>query len=49
MEDGVGRAEYTLESGDALQFDGEVSHGPRRLLSLPTEFLSIKAFGGAQT
>ncbi|MDQ3576312.1 MAG: XRE family transcriptional regulator [Actinomycetota bacterium] len=46
---GVGGAEYTLEEGDALQFDGEVSHGPRRLLSLPTQFLSIKAFGGVQS
>jgi len=49
MEYFVGGAEYTLEAGDALQFDGEVSHGPRRLLSLPTQFLSIKAFGGAQS
>jgi len=46
MEYAVGRAEYSLEAGDALQFDGEVPHGPRRLLSLPTQFLSIKAFGG---
>ncbi len=43
---GVGGAEYLLEVGDALQFDGEVSHGPLRLLLLPTQFLSIKAFGG---
>lgn len=43
---GVGGAEYPLEAGDALQFDGEVSHGPLRLLLLPTQFLSIKAFGG---
>ncbi len=49
MEYGVGSAEYTLEQGDALQFDGEVSHGPRRVLSLPTQFLSIKAFGGQQS
>jgi len=49
LEYGVGGASYTLEAGDALQFDGEVSHGPRRLLSLPTQFLSIKAFGGAQS
>lgn len=46
---GVGGAEYTLEAGDALQFDGEVSHGPRRLLMLPTQFLSIKAFGTPQS
>jgi transcriptional regulator with XRE-family HTH domain len=45
---GVGGSEYTLEAGDTLQFNGEVSHGPRRLVSLPTRFLSIKAFGGTQ-
>jgi len=45
---GVGGSEYTLQAGDTLQFDGEVSHGPRRLVSLPTQFLSIKAFGGTQ-
>lgn len=49
MEYGVGGAEYLLKAGDALQFDGEVSHGPRRLLALPTRFLSIKAFGTAQS
>lgn len=49
MDYAVGGAEYTLETGDALQFDGEVPHGPRRLLSLPTQFLSIKAFGGAKS
>lgn len=49
MEYAVGRAEYSLEAGDALQFDGEVPHGPRRLLSLPTQFLSIKAFGGVSS
>lgn len=43
----VGSAEYTLEAGDALQFDGDVPHGPRRLIALPTQFLSIKAYGTA--
>lgn len=47
MDYAVGGAEYTLEAGDALQFDGEVSHGPRRLIALPTQFLSIKAYGNA--
>lgn len=49
MEYAVGGADYTLEAGDALQFDGQVSHGPRRLLSLPTQFLSIKAYGATQS
>lgn len=45
---GVGGSEYSMDAGDTLQFDGEVAHGPRRLVSLPTQFLSIKAFGGTQ-
>jgi len=45
MEYSVGSATYVLEPGDALQFDGEVSHGPHQLLALPAQFLSIKAFG----
>lgn len=45
MEYGLGATTYVLEPGDALQFDGEVTHGPRRLVSLPVQFLSIKAYG----
>jgi len=45
MEYGVGAAGYTLEPGDALQFDGEVAHGPRRLGTMPVQFLSVKAYG----
>jgi transcriptional regulator with XRE-family HTH domain len=41
----VGSATYTLEPGDALQFDGEVPHGPSALVTLPVQLLSIKAFG----
>ncbi len=49
MEYGVGNATYVLEPGDALQLDGEVTHGPRNLLALPVQFLSIKAYGGMPT
>lgn len=42
MEYGVGGASYVLEPGDALQFNGEVTHGPTRLLALPIQFLSVK-------
>ncbi len=45
LEYGVGNATYPLDAGDALQFDGEVPHGPRQLLALPVQLLSIKAFG----
>lgn len=45
MEYGSGTARYVLGPGDALQFEGEVPHGPARLLELPIRFLSIKAYG----
>jgi hypothetical protein len=42
MEYGYGSSRYVLESGDALQFDGGVPHGPTNLLKLPVRFLSVK-------
>jgi len=45
MAYGIGGASYVLEPGDALQFDGEVTHGPQELFTLPVQFLSIKAYG----
>lgn len=45
MEYGVGNANFILEPGDTLQFDGEASHGPKELIALPVQFLSIKAHG----
>jgi transcriptional regulator with XRE-family HTH domain len=42
---GHGRAVYVLEPGDALQFDGEASHGPVELIDLPARFLSVTATG----
>jgi transcriptional regulator with XRE-family HTH domain len=45
MEYGCGGSTYVLEPGDALQFNGEVAHGPARLLTLPIQFLSVKAYG----
>jgi transcriptional regulator with XRE-family HTH domain len=42
MEYGYGSSRYVLESGDALQFDGGVPHGPTNLLRLPVKFLSVK-------
>ncbi len=49
MEYGYGDARYVMEPGDALQFSGEVTHGPARLLTLPIQFLSIKAYGTVPT
>lgn len=45
MEYGYGTARYLLGPGDALQFGGDVPHGPAHLVELPIRFLSIKAFG----
>lgn len=46
MEYSCGNATYLLDPGDALQFNGEVTHGPVALLALPIQFLSIKSYGG---
>lgn len=46
MQYGYGAQRFTLEPGDSLQFDGEVTHGPVRLIELPIKFLSVKAYGG---
>lgn len=42
-----GESDYTMRSGDALQFDGEGSHGPKELVALPIQFLSVVAYGNA--
>jgi transcriptional regulator with XRE-family HTH domain len=46
VEYGHGGDRYLLERGDAMQFRGEVVHGPTRLVQLPIRFLSIIAYGG---
>ncbi len=38
-----GDSPYLLEPGDAMQFVGEVPHGPRTLIELPIQFLSVKS------
>jgi DNA-binding XRE family transcriptional regulator/quercetin dioxygenase-like cupin family protein len=43
MEYAYGNARYLLEPGDTLQFVGEVMHGPAELISLPIQFLAVKA------
>ena len=45
MEYGYGAQRFILEKGDSLQFDGEVTHGPVRLIELPVKLLSVKAYG----
>jgi transcriptional regulator with XRE-family HTH domain len=46
MEYCCGSTRYVLEAGDALQFVGEVAHGPGELISLPIQFLAVKSLGG---
>jgi len=38
-----GNSRYLLEPGDAIQFVGEVPHGPNALIELPIQFLAIKS------
>jgi transcriptional regulator with XRE-family HTH domain len=38
-----GNSRYLLEPGDAMQFVGEVPHGPNSLIELPIQFISIKS------
>ncbi len=45
MEYGYGIARYSLRKGDALQFDGEIPHGPTKLSKTPIRFLSVIAYG----
>jgi transcriptional regulator with XRE-family HTH domain len=45
MEYCCGSSRYLLEAGDALQFVGEVAHGPGELISLPIQFLAVKSLG----
>ncbi len=45
MEYGYGTERFILEPGDSLQFDGEITHGPIRLMEIPIRLLSVKAYG----
>lgn len=49
MEYGFGNARYLLRRGDALQFDGEIPHGPTRLARTPIRFLSVIGYGTTPT
>lgn len=47
VEYGHGSGRYMLGPGDAIQFSGEVVHGPTELCELPIRFLSIIAYGSS--
>jgi hypothetical protein len=42
---GHGETAYRMRAGDALQLDGEGSHGPQELVVLPIRFLSVVSYG----
>lgn len=44
MEYGYGPTRYEISIGDTIQFHGEVTHGPTKLITLPVRFLSIKVY-----
>jgi transcriptional regulator with XRE-family HTH domain len=46
MEYSYGREHYRMERGDTLQFEGDIPHGPTKLMNLPIRFLSITIYGG---
>jgi transcriptional regulator with XRE-family HTH domain len=46
MEYSYGREPFRMERGDTLQFEGDIPHGPTKLVKLPIRFLSITMYGG---
>jgi transcriptional regulator with XRE-family HTH domain len=46
MEYSYGREHYRMERGDTLQFEGDIPHGPTKLVKLPIRFLSITIYNG---
>ncbi len=47
MDYAHGSRRFLLEEGDSLQFDGEVTHGPARIVDWPVRFLSVKAYSSS--
>jgi transcriptional regulator with XRE-family HTH domain len=45
MEYSYGRQSYRMARGDTLQFEGDIPHGPTKLIKLPIRFLSITMYG----
>jgi transcriptional regulator with XRE-family HTH domain len=45
MEYSYGRQSYRMVRGDTLQFEGDIPHGPTKLIKLPIRFLSITMYG----
>jgi DNA-binding XRE family transcriptional regulator len=47
MEYGYGTQRYKMQPGDALQFEGDIAHGPTQLVKLPISFLSLTVYPGS--
>lgn len=45
MEYRHGNTVYVLEPGDSLTFEGQILHGPERLINRPILFLSVIIYG----
>jgi transcriptional regulator with XRE-family HTH domain len=45
VEYGYGADRYVLAPGDAIQFSGEIVHGPTELVEVPIRFLTVIAYG----
>ena len=43
-----GKQVYGLKVGDSLSFEGNVPHGPERLLQVPIQFLAIIHYDDAE-
>ena len=46
MDYSYGRELYRMARGDTLQFEGDIPHGPTKLVKLPIRFLSITIYSG---
>lgn len=44
-----GQQTYVLHPGDTLTFQGDIPHGPERLIKTPIQFLSIFVYGSSAT
>jgi transcriptional regulator with XRE-family HTH domain len=44
MDYGYGTQRYRMEPGDALQFEGDIAHGPTKLVKFPITFLSVTVY-----
>ena len=49
LEYSYGREHYRMEKGDTLQFEGDIPHGPTKLVKLPIRFLSVTVYGSDRT